>query len=137
MPSSSLGFAARRQGHVATEDAIRTRQGAWATESEEETAWFLERQAKLVAMLAVFSVLLVLNLVKGEPEANAEPQAEGGTGACCVDGECFNAVAADCAAFGGTFFAGMNCSMPAVSLNCLPLPTVKWGTVTDCWRLTK
>ena len=99
----------------------------------------MTRQRAIVAMLAVFCVLLALNLIKGEPEAQAEPQSrEGIAGACCVNGEfCFNvANAAECAAFGGTYFAGLVCTDPNVFLNCTPPPTVVAGAVRPVSSLT-
>ena len=88
----------------------------------------MTRDRAIVALLAVFCVLLVLNLIKGEPEAQAKPQDPESHGACCLpSGGCIVTNPADCASQGGTYLgAGTTCG----SVDCA-LPRVVAAAVNS------
>ncbi len=104
----------------------------------------MTRQRVIVAMLAVFCVLLALNPITGEPEAQAEPQdPETHTGACCLpSGGCSIITPASCASQGGIYHGAntscgsVDCALPRVVAGAVNSEHISGNNFGDrVWRI--
>ena len=100
----------------------------------------------MAALVGALCVLLALNLLKGEPEAQAQngpPDPESHNGACCLpNGGCIFTTPSDCASQGGIFFGlgttcgSVDCALPRVVAAAVNSEHISGNNFGDrVWRI--